>query len=200
MPKRIDLKGQTFGRLKVFDSTYIKNKHRYWTCQCECGKIIDICGQSLRNGSTKSCRCIQKVWISHRWERTHSAWCGAIYRCSDKKSLWYRRGITVCDRWKRNFYSFANDMGVCPEGLTLDRIDNDGNYEPGNCRWATWKEQENNRSNTIYSIYKNKKLPLMEFLREVGLRKYHDNFRYLVEGKGMNFEEALQSFKERRAP
>lgn len=132
-----------------------------WLCQCDCGSEKKrVNGASLRKGVSLSCGCEQRRITSlanykhghavrGRSSRTHGSWTGMLSRCRDKnKACWKDyggRGITVCDRW----YEFANflaDMGECPPGLSLDRFpDRDGNYEPGNCRWATKKEQANNR-------------------------------------------------------
>lgn len=153
---------QTFGRLTVL-ATFRMNRKTFARCQCECGKIKNIRTSSLRRGYTRSCGCIAKERIKlanfkhGQCKRSRMAvgtppeyatWRSMIQRCGYAKHKSYKhygaRGIKVCDRWKI-FRNFFEDMGTRPPGLQLDRINNDGNYEPGNCRWTTPKVNSNNR-------------------------------------------------------
>lgn len=157
-----DLTGQRFSRLIVV-SRAENSKHNYamWNCICDCGAKVITVGTSLRKGNTKSCGCFSKDQIA-TLRRTHGmsqateyrVWRGMITRCTNPNVKCYanygKRGIVVCERWKSSFENFLADMGERPTPKhTLDRINNDGNYEPGNVRWAERKEQNRNQRSNI---------------------------------------------------
>lgn len=158
--------GQTFGQIKVIaDAGTVvvgkkrKVKRQCYLCLCVCGKTWKVIGNNLRIGGTKSCGCTkaknirQAKFIHGRngYDPTYSTWIAMRRRCYDKKFAKYAtygaKGITVCERWSE-FNNFLADMGERPTGKTLDRIDNTGNYEPKNCRWASSKEQRANQGKT----------------------------------------------------
>jgi hypothetical protein len=132
----------------------------YWLCQCDCGNQHEVLYGNLATGDIKSCGCLNrettirrnlKHGLCPRGKRSKelSAWAAAKRRCYKKNCKDYPnyggRGIVMCDEWLNSFYAFYQHIGPCPAGLTLDRINNDGNYEPGNVRWATVKEQHANQ-------------------------------------------------------
>jgi hypothetical protein len=147
--------GRTFGKWKVVEFVDVKNKLQRFKCRCKCGNENIIYGSDLRSEHTTQCtichnRKISRGNITHGFSNssTYKIWRAMIDRCTNSNCSTYHyyggRGIKVCERWL-NFENFLKDMGPRPTKLTIDRIDNDGNYEPGNCRWVTHKENCNNR-------------------------------------------------------
>lgn len=154
----LDLTGRKFGRLTVISYSHSEHKHlAHWNCQCECGNKMSVRGRSLISGNTKSCGCFRrenstKLTFKHgrRYnDLTYSSWRSMRRRCCDVKHKYFNnyggRGITICDRWINDFNAFLQDMGERPKGYTLDRINNEGNYEPINCKWSDRKTQASNR-------------------------------------------------------
>jgi len=161
MAKFKDLTGQKFNRLRVLKIIGKNEKGHYvWECKCDCNIIINVLGVNLTNNRTKSCGCLWKdKFIKHNmWKtRFYKIWLGMKSRCFNKNNARYKcykgRGITVCDRWL-DFNNFKEDMYESytkhveeygEKETTIDRIDNDKNYEKDNCRWATWSEQSKNK-------------------------------------------------------
>lgn len=162
-----DIRGQTFGRLTAIKYVYSdKSRTAVWQCKCNCGNIVNVKGTELRNGQVNSCGCLQKERArmsntKHGKSNTklHPVWRGMKQRCYNKNDKRYKyygaRDIAVCDEWRNDFmafYTWSMNNGY-KEGLTIDRIDVNGNYEPNNCRWITQKQQnKNTRYNKNYTI------------------------------------------------
>jgi len=142
-----DLSGQKFNKLTVISFSH-SNNESFWLCKCDCGNSKIIKSSHLKSGHTKSCGCIRRESnVSKHY--LYNTWSNMINRCYNKKSTSYKnyggRGVFVCSEWRESFSTFLRDMGDRPEGLTLERKDNFNGYKPDNCKWATTKEQANNR-------------------------------------------------------
>lgn len=179
---RLNLIGQKFSRLTVIEFAGSQDKkYTMWKCKCDCGNEVVVRGVRLRNGMTKSCGCYaselkKELNTTHGMSHTkpHMIWCNMRRRCGEPDNNAYHRyggrGIKVCDRWMESFENFWEDMkDGYSDGMTLDRIDNDGNYCPENCQWATMKEQSNNRRNNTYLTFNDKTLTLSQWQEEVGI-------------------------------
>lgn len=169
-----DIFGETFGRLVAVRLDYSKSRTAY-LCLCKCGNEKVVMRQSLVNGLTKSCGCIKKKYNHPKNynQKTYRLWHSIIRRCYNPKTNGHEhyseRGITVCDRWMgvNGFVNFMEDMKERPsEDHTIDRIDNNGIYEPINCRWATIDVQANNRINNVPITIDGKTLNLCQWARE----------------------------------
>lgn len=158
---RLDLTGQRFGRVTALARAAASGgSNTRWRCLCDCGRRFTAQRGNLRRGVTLSCGCMRiemQTIHGHASDgdtsRTYVSWRHMIARCTNPRNDSYidygGRGIKVCEHW-RSFANFLADMGERPPGLTLDRFPNrDGNYEPGNCRWATPKEQIGNRRTRV---------------------------------------------------
>lgn len=204
MSKRVpDLTGQQFGRWTVLQYAG-RGKHGeiQYKCRCQCGVERILRRSSLTSGNSKSCGCLSRD-IARELNTSHGAtgtrlyriWAGIIQRCcNDRKPYeWEKyggRGITVCDEWRKSFEAFqdwALSNGYRDE-LTIDRIDNDGPYCPGNCRWATIYEQNNNKRTSKYISFNGETGTLREFADKYGLAY---SCLYARLEHGWNISEAL---------
>jgi len=157
--KVVDIAGKRFGKLTVIGrhNENSKDGKSRWLCVCDCGNKIVATGQKIKSGHTKSCGCAKTgINITHGMteSREYEIWCGMKKRCNNKSNEAFNRyggrGISVCDKWQNDFQAFLDDMGGCPKGHSIDRIDNDGDYTPDNCKWSTPKEQAQNRHERGY--------------------------------------------------
>lgn len=174
-----NLIGKVFGELQIIERIKSdKYGHRKFKCRCSCGKTIDILFDNLKRGHTKSCGCKKGYMISKKKEKhgktytkLYKIWHNMKQRCFNKNNIRYKdygaRGIKVCDKWKddfMNFYNWSMSNGYSEE-LTIDRINNNGNYEPNNCRWTTIKEQNNNKRNNHLLTYNKETHTITEWSR-----------------------------------
>jgi hypothetical protein len=172
-----------FNRLTIisFDHQHTKTGKKFYLCQCDCGNQKVIVGYSVVEGITKSCGCLQKEINIQRstshgcsYTITYSKWAGIRNRCLNPNDKQYPnyggRGIKICNRWL-NFENFLEDMGECPEHLEIDRIDNNGDYEPENCRWTTHLNNVNNKRVTIFIIYNGEEISISNAARKYNIRR-----------------------------
>lgn len=188
--KREDMTGQTFGRLTAIRPAG-QNKHgqRLWVWECECGNQIDRIAAPVKNGNTRSCGCLHREMVAAQFT-THGAktngnvspeyrtWIGLRQRCLNPRNPNFKeygeRGIAVCQRWLDSFENFLADAGERPTPEhTLERKDNDGNYEPDNCRWATRLEQSHNKRNNRMLTFDGKTMCVMEWQTYLKLPVHH---------------------------
>lgn len=179
--RKIEMQGLSFGRLLVNHQIPSRNGKVFWLCNCICGKSTNVSTTDLRSGHTKSCGCLSKEIAKER-QTTHGkryipeyrTWCKMKERCYNKADINYHyygeRGIKICDRWIQSFQFFYDDMGNRPTPLhSIDRLDNNGNYEPSNCRWATPIEQCRNRRSSRVLEYNGVSKTLIEWANELNV-------------------------------
>lgn len=169
-----DERGKTYGNLVVVDLHFIRQE-AMWLCRCECGNTTTVAGSDLRKGGTKSCGCGRKTQSGGHGTPEYSTWKMMKSRCHNANNSEYKnygaRGVRVCDRWRHSFVNFLADMGKRPFiGASIDRIDNDGNYEPGNCRWATPLEQSQNTRKVINLTYDGKTQCIRAWARDLNIQ------------------------------
>lgn len=196
-PRFQNLTGKKFSRLKVISyDGRLKPGIHLWKCRCQCGTIKIIRGGDLRLRQTRSCGCLkleQSRVHGASSKKSFSTWKAMMNRCYSNRNRFYHRyggrGIIVCQRW-HNPNHFLSDMGDRPSPKhSIDRINNDGNYEPGNCRWATVSQQQRNKVNTLLIEYEGRKTPIIELSERFGIR--WDTLRYRIRN-GWRLEDALR--------
>lgn len=178
MPNLINLTGKTFGRLTVISRAIHPSRHVYWFCSCSCGINKIIRGGHLNDGRIVSCGCYRPMMTHNESSggevtKEYSSWVHIKARClnhnNHKYHLYGGRGIAICDRWINSYENFLADMGRAPSPEhTIDRKDNNGNYEPDNCRWATIEEQQNNRRITFKVEFNGQQIPISVLCRQFG--------------------------------
>ena len=201
MGKLINLTRQRFGRLFVMGDSEVRTSSGglVWRCLCSCGKTTMVQSKHLIDGHVQSCGCfnvdfhtIHGYYKKGLKSREYSCWEHMIQRCYDVAHKQYKnyggRGIKVCDRWLESFDNFYEDMGNCPDGLSLDRKDNEGDYYKENCRWATWKEQQNNRRNNVWKEYKGEKKTVSQWACNLNMDPNTLGTRF---NRGWSIERAL---------
>jgi hypothetical protein len=199
--KHRDIAGQKFNRLTIIRHMGTNNlRQAVWLANCDCGNSIEVTTATVTYGHVKSCGCakrdaVSKNAIKHNKRRTreYTTWCLMKARCNNPKNPAYPsyggRGIKVCDRWQSSFENFLADMGEKPSSnYSIDRIDNDGNYEPDNCRWATSSQQFANTRRSRHIEYKGESLTLNEWARKQGINP--NTLRARIEA-GWNLKKAL---------
>lgn len=193
-----DLTGRTFGHWKVQGRGETRYTRVHWICTCSCGIVKQVSGCHLVSGNSTNCGCSKpkgnaSVRYKHGLTGTaeHKIWMSMRSRCSNPNNNHYHlyggRGIFVCERWKNSFSFFLEDMGKRPSSQhSIDRIDTNGNYEPGNCRWATDKEQMRNTRRNLIVEFNGKLMPLVVAAELAGVNydaaKWRVKNGYAVEG------------------
>lgn len=204
-----DLTGKRFGKLIALNVSKTENGKTYWKCKCDCGNYSEVLTNRLISGHTKSCGCLvkenaAKANITHGKSKTriYRIYNGMKQRCYNESAPSYvnygSRGIKICDEWLKDFTSFYNwalENGYSEE-LSIDRIDNNGNYEPSNCRWTTQKVQANNRRTSHYIDVNGEKITLAAFLKRYDIKSRAFVTRRLI--KGYDYKKILEDYKRSR--
>ena len=193
-----------FGRLILLSPERIAGC-KGWRVRCDCGTEKTIRQDLLKRGRARSCGCLHKELSAARlrthglternsaYDRSYRAWYRAKTRCTVPSTSNYHlyggRGVTMCERWFSSVENFIADMGVPPPGYSLDRIDPHGNYEPGNCRWATSLQQARNRRDNVIVQFCGQPTLLCEVCANTGAP--YGAMHYLCHGKGLRAEDAL---------
>lgn len=176
------LEGVVFNRLTVVKRAPSTDKGTRWLCRCTCGKDVDVSRTALVRGYSQSCGCMRNENTGNRRRKhgeantsgeVYGVWQAMKRRCNNTATRGYRyygaRGIRVCARWSESYEAFRDDMGPRSEGMSIERIDNDGDYCPENCRWATQAEQIVNRRNNRMVVMGGQSITETEASRMLGL-------------------------------
>ena len=203
MVKKRDLAGQKFARLTVVQTGPTYGKKTRWFCHCDCGAWTLVTTSHLVTGQTKSCGCAKsesgkvsytKHGLAH--SKAYQVWHAMVQRCYRETCRSYPRyggrGIKICERWHR-FENFYEDMGNPPKSYSLDRIDNSLGYSKENCRWATWKEQQNNRRSNRYHEISGERLTLSQIAMKYDIK--YSTLKSRI-SRGRTIDEAIAFAKE----
>lgn len=194
---KYDIKGQRFGKAVALE--YVGN--RKWKCQCDCGNLFETRTERLLHGVTKSCGCFRRSGEPYKRHgatktRLYHIWMGLRVRCNQVGGKDYKnyggRGIKVCSEWNDSYETFAEwakNNGYA-DNLSIDRIDNDGDYCPENCRWATTKQQANNRRTNRYLTFRGQTKTLREWSEITGISLSGINYRFR---KGWSVDKTLST-------
>ncbi len=201
--KVTDLKGQMFGRLLVIDFSHIaKDRKAYWHTRCVCGGNKIVRGNAMKTGNNRSCgECFNRN-ARHGLRTTpiYNIWSRMKQRCCNPNYSGFHnyggRGIKVCKRWEDSFENFYADMGDRPKSLSIERIDNNANYEPNNCKWATRKEQSSNTRKNVFLTYNGEIMIIAQWERKYGINQ--GALKYRIKA-GWNMHRALTQPLARRA-
>lgn len=196
-----DRTGQRFGRW-VAIARHPQKKKVLWLCRCDCGTERYVAASDLAIGKSKSCGCLPKggsgKTLPKVCKREYHSWSGMKQRCLYAGHVEFHRyggrGISVCDSWVSSFEKFLADMGACPDGHSLDRINLDGPYSPENCRWATKTEQSENTSRNVHVEYGGVRVTLKKLALELGINYYRLHAYH--RRRGLSLEEAIRKAKE----
>lgn len=196
---RNDLTGKRFGRLVVVSfHGRSKNRHAVWNCICDCGEKPACLGEKMINGETKSCGCIRREYMTTHGQSTHPnyhTWAGMVARCHDPTDRGFKnyggRGIKVCNEWRTNPAKFFSDMGERPYGTSIDRIDNNKGYYPGNCRWADARTQNGNRRGCVMITHNGTTQGLGAWARQLGIGL--DTLRKRIKRHSWSIKFALET-------
>lgn len=200
MSRKVQMIGNTYGRLEVIEEAGTVGKQLTFLCKCSCGNTKVVKGNSLRTGNTKSCGCLQKETFSatitkhsKRYSPEYNIYYNMVARCYNRDNSHYKnyggRGITMCDTWRDSFEAFYKDMGERPKGMTIDRIDNDKGYSPDNCRWASTIEQGRNKSTNFNITYKGVTRCMAEWSQHLGIN--HGTLRNRILRNNWSVEKAF---------
>ena len=202
-----DITGQRFGRWTVIEPAgKTSDNHKLWHCRCDCGIERNVVGKELRNGKSKSCGCLstdtfRETITKHglRYHPLYVTWCNIHARCENSNNPEYKhyggRGIRVCDEWKdvTSFIGWAEANGY-RSGLQIDRIDNNGNYEPDNCRFVTHTGNQNNKRTNRLLTYEGRTQTISQWAKELNVPS--DRIRSRL-NMGWNVEDVLFKPKQR---
>lgn len=200
--QKIDITGNKYGRLTVIRENGKNGKNIIWLCKCDCGKEVSVIAYNLKNGHTRSCGCFQKesksnTHSTHKCSnsRLYRIWIHIKNRCLNAHVPHYKyyggRGIKVCPEWEKSFVSFMNwslSNGY-KDGLSIDRINVNGNYDPDNCRWVDMKIQANNKTNNRIIEYNGEKKTLSLWADEKGIKRV--TLQKRIFDYGWDIEKAL---------